>query len=111
MAASDCARATPVLKNDGWLVIGGAGGFIGGSPARYFHDQGFTRIRAIDRKLLPEWYQRLPGVECPCLDLSDEMNCRKACEGAVEVYDLRDRQFPRRGALSRVAGSMRTQTQ
>ncbi len=30
----------------------------------------------------------MPGVECLCLDLSDEENCRRACEGAVEVYNL-----------------------
>ena len=52
------------LDRDDLIVITGAGGFIAGSLARYFHDQGFTRIRAIDRKPLPEWYQRVPGVEC-----------------------------------------------
>ena len=76
------------MKKDDLIVIAGAGGFIAGSLARYFHDQGFTRIRAVDKKPLPEWYQRVPGVECLCLDLSDEENCRRACEGAVEVYNL-----------------------
>jgi nucleoside-diphosphate-sugar epimerase len=47
------------------IVIAGAGGFIGGSLARYFHDQGFTRIRAIDKKPLPEWYQRCAGRREP----------------------------------------------
>jgi len=37
------------IQKDDLIVICGAGGFIGGSLARYFHDQGFTRIRAIDR--------------------------------------------------------------
>ncbi len=76
------------LRKDDLIVIGGAGGFIGGSLARYFRDQGFTRIRAIDKKPLPEWYQRVPGVECLSFDLSREENCRRACEGAVEVYNL-----------------------
>ncbi|MBN1818965.1 MAG: NAD-dependent epimerase/dehydratase family protein [Sedimentisphaerales bacterium] len=76
------------LKKDDLIVIGGAGGFIGGALARYFHDQGFTRIRAIDKKPLPEWYQRKPGVECLCMDLSVEDNCKRACEDAVEVYNL-----------------------
>jgi nucleoside-diphosphate-sugar epimerase len=88
MAAQQNAKAAAVLKKDDLIVIGGAGGFIAGSLARYFHDQGFTRIRAIDKKPLPEWYQRVPGVECLCLDLSNEKNCRRACEGAVEVYNL-----------------------
>jgi len=77
-----------MLKKDDLIVIAGAGGFIAGSLARYFHDQGFTRIRAIDKKPLPEWYQVTKGVESLCLDLSDDYNCRKACQGAVEVYNL-----------------------
>ena len=77
-----------MLKKDDLIVIAGAGGFIAGALARYFHDQGFTRIRAIDKKPLPEWYQVTEGIESLCLDLSDDYNCRKACEGAVEVYNL-----------------------
>ena len=88
MANKKNLKAAAVLNKDDLIVIGGAGGFIAGSLARYFHDQGFTRIRAIDKKPLPDWYQVVPGVESLCLDLSDPMNCRKACEGAVEVYNL-----------------------
>jgi nucleoside-diphosphate-sugar epimerase len=78
----------PELKKDDLIVVGGAGGFIGGALARYFHDKGFVRIRAADKKPLPEWYQRVPGVECLTMDLSDEANCKRVCEGAVEVYNL-----------------------
>jgi len=74
--------------NDDQIVITGAGGFIGGSLARYFSERGFTRIRAVDKKPLVDWYQRVPGVECLCLDVSKEENCRRVCEGAVEVYNL-----------------------
>jgi len=80
--------AETVLGHDDLIVIGGAGGFIGGALARRFHDQGFTKIRAIDKKPLCEWYQRVPGVESLCLDLSSEDSCERACEGAVEVYNL-----------------------
>jgi|GEM_PF-64036 len=80
--------ASSTLPKDALIVIGGAGGFIGGSLARRFHDQGFTRIRAIDKKPLPEWYQRVPGVESLCMDLSEYANCVRACEGAAEVYNL-----------------------
>jgi len=73
---------------DGLIVIAGAGGFIGGALTCYFHDAGFAKIRAVDKKPLPKWYQRVPGVECLCLDLSDEQNCRRACAGAREVYNL-----------------------
>ena len=74
-------------KND-LIVVAGAGGFIGGALVRNFSDRGFTRIRAIDKKPLPLWYQRTPGVECLTLDLSEEANCKRAVEGAVEVYNL-----------------------
>ncbi len=78
----------PALKKDDLIVITGAGGFIGGNLVRFFTKKGFTRIRAVDKKPLYEWYQRVPGVECLCLDCSIEENCRRVCEGAVEVYNL-----------------------
>jgi GDP-D-mannose 3',5'-epimerase len=76
------------IAKDDLIVITGAGGFIAGSLARYFHDLGYTSIRAIDKKPLPEWYQRVPGVECLSMDLSHEANAIRAVEGAVEVYNL-----------------------
>jgi nucleoside-diphosphate-sugar epimerase len=76
------------LNPDDLIVIAGAGGFIAGALTRYFHDLGYKRIRAIDRKPLPEWYQRTPGVECLCMDLSEKENAIRAVEGAVEVYNL-----------------------
>lgn len=74
-------------KND-LILVAGAGGFIGGSLIKYFHDQGFTKLRGVDKKPLPMWYQITPGVENLCLDLSDPENCRRAVEGAAEVYNL-----------------------
>jgi GDP-D-mannose 3', 5'-epimerase len=85
---ADQPRHNHGTNKDGLLVIAGAGGFIAGALVRYFRDRGFTRIRAIDMKPLPEWYQRVPGVESLCLDLSDEESCIRACEGAWEVYNL-----------------------
>jgi nucleoside-diphosphate-sugar epimerase len=76
------------LKKDDLIVIAGAGGFIAGSLTRYFHDMGFTNIRAIDRKPIPEWYQQVPGVENLCLDLSEKESAIQAVEGATEVYNL-----------------------
>ncbi|MEJ5310546.1 MAG: NAD-dependent epimerase/dehydratase family protein [Anaerolineae bacterium] len=80
--------AKDVLKKDDLIVITGAGGFIAGALTRYFHDQGFTRIRAVDKKPLPKWYQRVEGVESLCMDLSEYDNCVRAVEGATEVYNL-----------------------
>jgi GDP-D-mannose 3', 5'-epimerase len=82
------AATDPELKKDDLIVIAGAGGFIAGALTRYFHDQGFTHIRAIDKKPLPMWYQRVPGVESLCMDLSEKENAVRAVEGAVEVYNL-----------------------
>ena len=48
MNKSQLAANSPTLKKDDLIVITGAGGFIAGALTRYFHDQGFTRIRAID---------------------------------------------------------------
>ena len=76
------------MRKDDLILVAGAGGFIGGALVRRFSELGFTRIRAVDKKPLPLWYQRTPGVECLTLDLSDEANCRRAAEGAVEVYNL-----------------------
>ncbi len=76
------------LSKDDLIVIAGAGGFIAGALTRHFHELGFTRIRAIDKKPLQNWYQRVPGVESSCLDLSYRENCTQVCEGATEVYNL-----------------------
>ena len=88
MEAKRLIEKDPELKKDDLIVVSGAGGFIGGALVRYFHEKGFSRIRGADKKPLPEWYQRVPGVECLTMDLSHEDNCRRVCEGAVEVYNL-----------------------
>jgi len=75
-------------KQDDLIVITGAGGFIGGNLVKYFHDRGFENIRAIDKKPLQEWYQRIPEVENLRLDCSSEEACTRACEGAHDVYNL-----------------------
>ncbi|MDP3178568.1 MAG: NAD-dependent epimerase/dehydratase family protein [Spirochaetaceae bacterium] len=78
----------PSAGKDDLIVIAGAGGFIAGNLVAYFSDKGFARIRAIDKKPVHEWYRVTPGIENLCLDLSDETNCRRAAEGAFEVYNL-----------------------
>src|SRR3984957_13766646 len=88
MSKENKTAKTSGLKSDDLIVISGAGGFIGGALARYFSEQGFRRIRAVDKKPIPEWYQHVPGVESLCMDVSESANCIKACEGAVEVYNL-----------------------
>jgi GDP-D-mannose 3', 5'-epimerase len=83
-------QQTPVdvTRRNELIVVTGAGGFIGGHLVRHFSDRGFSRIRAIDKKPLSEWYQHIPGVENLSLDCSKEEACVAACDGAVEVYNL-----------------------
>jgi nucleoside-diphosphate-sugar epimerase len=81
-------RASDLLDKHDLIVVCGAGGFIAGALTRYFKNQGFSRIRAIDKKPLPEWYQVVEGVESLNLDLSHRANCVRAVEGAKEVYNL-----------------------
>jgi len=75
------------------ILVTGAGGFIGGYLVQHFCNRvletGWS-IRAVDKKPLAQWHQRHDdsGVECLCLDLTDLENCRRACEGATEVYQL-----------------------
>jgi nucleoside-diphosphate-sugar epimerase len=76
------------LKQDDLIVITGAGGFIAGNLALYFKKKGFTNIRAVDKKPIYEWYLHVPGVQNFCLDVSNEDNSKRVCEGAVEVYNL-----------------------
>jgi GDP-D-mannose 3', 5'-epimerase len=88
MDTSRLVEKDPPLRKDDQIVITGAGGFIAGNLALYFSRKGFTRIRAVDKKPLYEWYLHVPGVESLCLDVSVPENCQRACEGAVEVYNL-----------------------
>lgn len=70
------------------IVVGGAGGFIGGHLVASLRRRGFKRIRAVDIKPFGEWYQCFDDVENLQLDLSEKANCYTACAGADEVYNL-----------------------
>ncbi len=70
------------------IVVGGAGGFIGGALVADLLRQGLGPIRAIDIKPFDQWYQKFDGVENLVLDLSGKENCEKALEGAAHVYNL-----------------------
>jgi nucleoside-diphosphate-sugar epimerase len=70
------------------IVIGGAGGFIGGALVADLRWQGLGPIRAIDIKPFDQWYQKFDDVENLVLDLSGKENCEKSLEGASHVYNL-----------------------
>ena len=69
------------------ILVGGAGGFIGGHLVAALAADGHT-VRAVDRKPLAEWYQEIPGVENRQADLSKAEDCRSAAEGVAEIYNL-----------------------
>jgi nucleoside-diphosphate-sugar epimerase len=75
------------MKND-LIVVCGGGGFIGGHMVADLLRQGYTRIRAVDRKPQSEWYQRFPEVENLVLDLQEKENALRASQGAKVVYNL-----------------------
>lgn len=70
------------------IVVGGAGGFIGGHLVADLRAQGHTNIRAIDIKPFDEWYQIFDDVENLQLDLSLRDSCVQAVRGADTVYNL-----------------------
>jgi CheY-like chemotaxis protein len=74
-----------MLQKSDLIVVTGAGGFIGGNLVKYFYHRGFRNIRAVDKKPLKEWYQRIAAAESLQLDCSSEDACSRACDGAREV--------------------------
>ncbi len=73
---------------DGWIVVAGAGGFIGGHLVSDLLRRGNRCVRAIDCKPLDAWQQVHDGVENVVADLSRREACQRACEGASRVYQL-----------------------
>lgn len=69
------------------ILIGGAGGFIGGHLASTLLKRGHT-VRAVDIKPIEEWYQSFPDAENLVLDLREKENCHQAAESCDEVYNL-----------------------
>jgi GDP-D-mannose 3',5'-epimerase len=74
-------------KNDR-ILVAGAGGFIGGHLVKALRQEGFEKIRAIDKKTISEWYQVSDDVENHALDLKALDACRKATKGVAQVYNL-----------------------
>ena len=70
------------------IVVTGAGGFIGGHLVSDLMSRESGRIRAVDRKPVANWYQRIDGVENIVADLRDPEACRRVCAGADRVFQL-----------------------
>ena len=63
------------MKNK--ILVGGAGGFIGGHLVAELLRKGHTDIRAVDIKPFGEWYQKFPQAENLQLDLQLKEACEK----------------------------------
>lgn len=70
------------------IVVCGAGGFIGGHLVADLRKQGYTGIRAVDKKPLNEWFQKFDDAENLVLDLQEKEACDKAVKGCDIVYNL-----------------------
>jgi nucleoside-diphosphate-sugar epimerase len=70
------------------VLVTGAGGFIAGHLVGDLLKQGYTHVRAVDRKAVGEWHQRFPNVDNRQLDLRLKEACCEAIEGIDEVYNL-----------------------
>ena len=75
-------------STDTKILVAGGGGFIGGHLAKRLRETTFGEVRAVDKKPLSQWYQRVPEVKSLCLDLSNYEDCRRACEGVTHVFQL-----------------------
>src|SRR5438105_4949803 len=69
------------------VLVGGAGGFIGGHLARTLVEKGY-KVRGADVKPLDEWYQIPDGVETVQLDLAKLDHAQEAVRGVDTVYML-----------------------
>jgi GDP-D-mannose 3', 5'-epimerase len=74
-------------KND-LILVAGAGGFIGGHLVAELRKMGFKRIRAVDVKPMPFWYQTFSDVDNRVLDLNKRDHCFDSVEGCHTVYNL-----------------------
>lgn len=75
-------------EKQNFIVVTGAGGFIGGNAVSAFRRQGYKHIRAVDIKPRDHWYQRFDDVENVCLDLNLKENCDIAARNANHIYNF-----------------------
>jgi GDP-D-mannose 3', 5'-epimerase len=76
------------METDEHIVVAGAGGFIGGHLVADLLASGYTNVRAVDVKPLPEWFQLFPQAENRRLDLRRPESCTEAVAGATSVYNV-----------------------
>lgn len=73
------------MKDDGVILVTGAGGFIGHHLTKYLVGQG-CKVRGVD--IQPPEYESSPATEFALLDLRRRDNCLQATRGVSQVYHL-----------------------
>jgi nucleoside-diphosphate-sugar epimerase len=76
------------MAKDASILVTGAGGFIGGHLLADLRRRGYTRLRAVDKKPLEDWFQRFADVDNRRLDLQELPACNEAAEGVEYIYNL-----------------------
>ena len=70
-----------------FILVAGAGGFIGGHLVKTLLEQGH-KVRAVDKKPQWQWYQRFSEAENLTLNLEEKQACIDAVNGCDWVYNL-----------------------
>jgi len=86
--ADSLNKSNSFISMDKYILIAGAGGFIGGELVKYLRKNSKLKIRAVDKKPVSEWYQKFDDVQNLTLDLQKENNCYIAAENTKEIYNL-----------------------
>ena len=70
------------------ILVAGAGGFIGGHLVADLLRQGYSRIRAVDRKPFSEWFQLHDVVDNGQRDLKRWDACNEVVKDIADIYNL-----------------------
>ena len=73
--------------SDKTILVAGGGGFIGGHLVAHLKEQGH-KVRSVDIKPMDQWYQVFEDVDNVVADLKDLQNCKDACQGVGDIYNL-----------------------
>jgi GDP-D-mannose 3',5'-epimerase len=77
-----------MIEKNAKIVVTGAGGFIGGALISALKSQGYTNLRAVDKKPFDLWYQLSNSVENLHLNLEEKEACRQTCKDADYIFNL-----------------------